>query len=921
MPRQSVSIYTFFDVAAITFLCKAGHSNHEITELTRVSKLSMVLEMDLVTLPSGCEAQSAAYRQAHLTISRGKLYGPLSEVRAVVGGRILLGCDVSTPDPKDTPILVLFYSGARGTPIYSIDARSGPFSQSVHWSDLGARAHFDVKSSPSGLVIDGVNRDDDGDYRCRVDFRASPTRNVRVRLHVIVPPDRVRISTSEGDEVSGVIGPFPVNKPLELSCATMGGHPRPKVSWWHEGRLLDDESEVVSGDLTRNTLRITDLSRDNLYKVYTCQAANSNLSIPLAATVTLDLSFPPVGVAILGSNEALSVGESYSVVCEAKGSRPPSTVTWWKDQEMLTDTKDEILSEGSVSRSTLNLRPKREDNGAVLSCRAENPSLPATAIEDQRRLKIYYIPKIHIQVGASLDMTDIEEGDDIYFECDIDTNPSVYRVQWFLNGEELRHNQSAGVIQSNQSLVLQHVTRSSSGLYTCTATNIEGTGKSNAVQLNVKYVPVCAPDQNAVYGGGRHEAVNVLCRVESYPLPSSFKWAFNTSTEMVDIPLKKSTLGRSRSTLEYTPQTHHDFGSLLCWAINEVGQQREPCHFHIVPAAVPDPVENCSVLHNMSAMGGVLVTCHAGWGGGLLQTFSLVVHHGHAMGAEKLISLTDQNTPNFSLKGLAPGTEYTLSVVAENSQGASAPNIFTLHTPIDVAEKQTSAATARQGSLLFLTPILGVLLGVVASLIVCGMVLACVVKMRAKQKGGPKTKVIYETTEADIKSCDDGGFAKQELTGPDIILVKAENKSLLKQKEMVQHYITAKDTSFYINPGSLLNSEDVVNEESKCLLGGPCLQGLVGSMPHMGAPPPIIAPLATCDALDHDAGARYSPAPSSGSSSNRASSTLSDSHHGSAVTVAMNPEYCIGEHSRCVDSVSSPHVSPGVTPLKRESSV
>ena len=32
---------TFFQIADATFLCKAGHSNHEITELTGISKHSV----------------------------------------------------------------------------------------------------------------------------------------------------------------------------------------------------------------------------------------------------------------------------------------------------------------------------------------------------------------------------------------------------------------------------------------------------------------------------------------------------------------------------------------------------------------------------------------------------------------------------------------------------------------------------------------------------------------------------------------------------------------------------------------------------------------------------------------------------------------------------------------------------------------
>ena len=50
----------------------------------------------------------------------------------------------------------------------------------------------------------------------------------------------------------------------------------------------------------------------------------------------------------------------------------------------------------------------------------------------------------------------------------------------------LVHDVAAGVIISNQSLVLQNVRRDSSGIYTCVAHNIEGDGVSNPMTLNVR---------------------------------------------------------------------------------------------------------------------------------------------------------------------------------------------------------------------------------------------------------------------------------------------------------------------------------------------------------------------------------------------------------------------------------------------------
>lgn len=57
----------------------------------------------------------------------------------------------------------------------------------------------------------------------------------------------------------------------------------------------------------------------------------------------------------------------------------------------------------------------------------------------------------------------------------------------FVNQEKkLNHNISAGVITTNQSLVLQRVGRHSAGRYRCSATNREGETESDVFHLNVK---------------------------------------------------------------------------------------------------------------------------------------------------------------------------------------------------------------------------------------------------------------------------------------------------------------------------------------------------------------------------------------------------------------------------------------------------
>jgi hypothetical protein len=71
---------------------------------------------------------------------------------------------------------------------FSFDVRGRPYNKAALWSDknvFGPRAYFATVSKPAHLTLQKVQLDDEGAYRCRVDFKNSPTRNFQINLTVI----------------------------------------------------------------------------------------------------------------------------------------------------------------------------------------------------------------------------------------------------------------------------------------------------------------------------------------------------------------------------------------------------------------------------------------------------------------------------------------------------------------------------------------------------------------------------------------------------------------------------------------------------------------------------------------------------------------------------------------------------------------
>ncbi|XP_052125087.1 nephrin [Frankliniella occidentalis] len=489
--------------------------------------------------------------------------------------------------------------------------------------------------------------------------------------------------------------------------------------------------------------------------------------------------------------------------------------------------------------------------------------MEGAVLEESRELHIQYVPETKLVLGKSLNPDNIRESSDVYYDCLVDANPPIYKVEWRHNGRQLNHNISGGVIIANQSLVLQGVSRASAGNYTCVGFNQEGEGVSNSFYLNVMFAPTCEPNQTRVHGVAKQEKANISCAVDANPGDVEFRWTFNNSAESVEVETSHITRHGTVSTVSYTPMTELDYGTLLCYAKNRIGSQRVPCVYHIIAAGRPDSVLNCSVAN--TSMTSFSVRCFEGFNGGLPQSFLLEVRDPVS---QALRANVTSGWPAFQVDRLEAGASYQACVYSVNSKGRSDPVILQAST-IRPAEKQLHPDKGEPRSAFRLTPLTSTLVGGVLALFVIAAVVCVSVRARCCTGADKRRPRAKEAPEQDDKGSLPGagsphsaklgdssggdGTTDSDEKNPDIIpqagattADSADHSDLVRRRQ----HVSTIETSGVTSPSRTLLQGVQQGYPGYCTLRNgmpPAMQGAMqGAMPLQdlgGHPKPKMKPV------------------------------------------------------------------------------
>ncbi|KAJ0184023.1 hypothetical protein K1T71_000446 [Dendrolimus kikuchii] len=274
----------------------------------------------------------------------------------------------------------------------------------------------------TSLLIKRVGERDEGVYRCRVHYQASPSLDYVIELRLVESPGSPKIYNENCDEISrGYVGPLSLGSNLTLICEVDDNQPDTLVYWRRNGVLIERAHTAQPG-LLRAEVHVQNTTRSELDAHYECLAQNADVTDPLSASLV-------------------------------------------------------ELHDGNYTVSSLTLAPSLRNSKHELICRAHNSHLPNGVFEDRVMLTVGYRPMCLTTKEETIGAMP-QEAETV--SCIVEASPEPFQFSWtFANSRTLYTSVKKVLGEDNRySSTLTWLPRNGDlGILHCRATNSFGEQK------------------------------------------------------------------------------------------------------------------------------------------------------------------------------------------------------------------------------------------------------------------------------------------------------------------------------------------------------------------------------------------------------------------------------------------------------------
>ncbi|KAL1394552.1 hypothetical protein pipiens_011875 [Culex pipiens pipiens] len=427
----------------------------------------------------------------------------------------------------------------------------------------GARTEWrraDGRRLPAGsiprdgqLIIENTGHDATGLYDCVAhDIAASPTTIVQIMLQVIEPP---RISFSPTMPMVVRSG-----ETVTITCNATGEQPI-RILWHGENMQYLPDRIRVSGQY----LQFTQITQEDAGRYY-CSASNRHGNVTKVAEVIVNRNEMIPDIPSHGRVHEVYRGSSISLDCKLPDNHyyPGLTYHWSRLDRPLpynVRTEDRVLQLNYI----------RDEDAGRYECRMNYPNGSVA----------YDFVDVVIKAPQSLPILRLEPtvsylrpGESVVVDCSSSAGSHV-PVSWQrLGGQPLPYN----FRQDGNRLIIQDVTETDGGKYTCVCHTDDGLQYISDFELTVS--PARQPETqrtSKVEYAERGSTVKLQCNTDIHP--TSFHWSRDRGTfnadQNITVPI-----------LTLTDVQAADAGTYICTARHN-GQSVDVLTILVVNGAIP----------------------------------------------------------------------------------------------------------------------------------------------------------------------------------------------------------------------------------------------------------------------------------------------------------------------------------------------
>ncbi|XP_035862371.1 B-cell receptor CD22 isoform X2 [Sander lucioperca] len=391
-------------------------------------------------------------------------------------------------------------------------------------------------------MITSITESQDGEYHCKAANKHGTTQSNPVTIEVQYRPE-IEVKSSASVVKEGEI--------MTLTCKVKRSNPPPSTySWFKDEKAIHQEQThqyVVE--------RIQPEDRGS----YTCSATNT-VGTGTSGSLLITVEYGPWNTTIRNVDKKVKVGSSLAFYCFTDANPAPLSYSWYRYNMKKPTDSSKWRSKNSKEEVIYLDRVERADEACYM-CNATN-EISTGHDSEPVCIEVLYPPT---EPMLTMD-TELREDQLITISCTVESFPlsTLYLTR---TSESKPQSSELLFTQLWPDNTLHHkfnVTSTHTGVYTCSATNSEGSKTSKPTTLVVKYRPkdVTVKAEPALIVN-ENKSLTLRCSAQSHPPVTSVTWMKTTDG--------KSEIIRKGLTFILKSVSPSDSGLYSCAANNGIG--------------------------------------------------------------------------------------------------------------------------------------------------------------------------------------------------------------------------------------------------------------------------------------------------------------------------------------------------------------